>query len=186
MVRTVSKAKKAREKARQSSCLNNVKQLSVAFLQYAQDYDEALPRYVDTGYQFTTMAWYVVTQPYIKNTQVLYCPSISKTTQQTDYGVIYPRVSWVGGSANLSAVQYPAETCMVTETEGQDANGNRNAALYLAYSPFTYTAAAAGQSKFGLSYPGRHNEGNNCAFVDGHAKWLKYNDCMANRRFWNE
>ena len=29
---------KAREKARQSSCLSNVKQMGLAFLQYAQDY----------------------------------------------------------------------------------------------------------------------------------------------------
>jgi len=31
---------KAREKARQSSCLSNVKQLGLALLQYVQDYDE--------------------------------------------------------------------------------------------------------------------------------------------------
>jgi prepilin-type N-terminal cleavage/methylation domain-containing protein len=33
---------KAREKARQSSCLSNLKQLGLAVLQYAQDYDEIL------------------------------------------------------------------------------------------------------------------------------------------------
>ena len=31
---------KAREKARQTSCLNNVKQLTLGFVQYVQDYDE--------------------------------------------------------------------------------------------------------------------------------------------------
>jgi prepilin-type N-terminal cleavage/methylation domain-containing protein len=31
---------KAREKARQSSCLSNIKQIGLAFLQYCQDYDE--------------------------------------------------------------------------------------------------------------------------------------------------
>ncbi|MEN6304741.1 MAG: prepilin-type N-terminal cleavage/methylation domain-containing protein, partial [Armatimonadia bacterium] len=34
---------KAREKARQSSCLSNMKQMGLACLQYAQDYDEVLP-----------------------------------------------------------------------------------------------------------------------------------------------
>ncbi len=33
---------KAREKARQSSCQSNVKQLGLAFMQYTQDYDEKL------------------------------------------------------------------------------------------------------------------------------------------------
>lgn len=34
---------KAREKARQTSCLSNIKQIALATLQYAQDYDEVLP-----------------------------------------------------------------------------------------------------------------------------------------------
>ena len=34
---------KAREKARQTSCLNNVKQLTLAMMQYAQDHDERWP-----------------------------------------------------------------------------------------------------------------------------------------------
>lgn len=33
----------AREKARQSACLSNMKQVSTALMMYAQDYDEALP-----------------------------------------------------------------------------------------------------------------------------------------------
>ena len=33
----------AREKARQTSCLSNTKQMSLAFMQYVQDYDERLP-----------------------------------------------------------------------------------------------------------------------------------------------
>ena len=34
---------KVREKARQASCLSNLKQLGLAFVQYVQDYDERLP-----------------------------------------------------------------------------------------------------------------------------------------------
>jgi len=34
---------KVREKARQTSCLSNEKQLGLAFMQYAEDYDERLP-----------------------------------------------------------------------------------------------------------------------------------------------
>ncbi len=35
---------KAREKARQTSCLSNIRQLSTGILSYAQDYDEKFPR----------------------------------------------------------------------------------------------------------------------------------------------
>src|SRR5579883_3098687 len=33
----------AREKARGASCLSNVKQINLAFIQYVQDYDEVMP-----------------------------------------------------------------------------------------------------------------------------------------------
>src|SRR5258705_13707105 len=36
----------AREAARTSSCLSNTKQISLAVLQYVQDYDERMPCYV--------------------------------------------------------------------------------------------------------------------------------------------
>ncbi|GAH67153.1 unnamed protein product, partial [marine sediment metagenome] len=36
---------RAREKARQTSCLSNVKELTLAFLMYVDDYDEYLPPY---------------------------------------------------------------------------------------------------------------------------------------------
>ena len=39
----------AREKARQTSCLSNTKQLGLAFTQYAQDYDEHLPNAMING-----------------------------------------------------------------------------------------------------------------------------------------
>lgn len=34
---------RARENARRTQCLNNLKQLGMAFAQYTQDYDEAVP-----------------------------------------------------------------------------------------------------------------------------------------------
>ncbi|MGE5530650.1 MAG: prepilin-type N-terminal cleavage/methylation domain-containing protein, partial [Bacteroidota bacterium] len=36
---------KAREKARQSSCLSNTKQIGLSMMQYIQDYDEQLPKH---------------------------------------------------------------------------------------------------------------------------------------------
>ena len=47
---------KAREKARQSSCLSNTKQLALGMLQYTQDYDERLIWYVNSTYDFNNLA----------------------------------------------------------------------------------------------------------------------------------
>ncbi len=46
---------RAREKARQTSCLSNVKQLGLGFLMYAQDYDERLLPMSNSGGR-----WYVI------------------------------------------------------------------------------------------------------------------------------
>src|SRR5471030_3165545 len=63
----------AREKARQASCLSNMKQIGLATMMYIQDYDEtfplvyfAYPNGID-GKNYT--GWQIVVSPYIKNGQ---------------------------------------------------------------------------------------------------------------------
>ncbi len=176
---------RAREKARQASCLSNLKQIGLAVLMYAQDYDDVICPYVDSNYNFTTMAWWVVIDPYIKNDQIRKCPS-RRGTGETDYGVVYPHVSGVGTAKSLAEIQYPAETAMLTETEGQSSPTAPPGNLYLCYCPFCYAEGAISWAYYhGLAYPGRHNEGNNACFVDGHAKWMKRQSQITDRRFWN-
>ncbi|HOS91872.1 MAG TPA: DUF1559 domain-containing protein [Armatimonadota bacterium] len=68
---------KARAKARQTSCLSNLKQLANAMLQYAQDSDEGFPTHAtQCSYGVTqSLQWFEQLQPYIKNTAVFQCPS---------------------------------------------------------------------------------------------------------------
>lgn len=59
----------AREKARQTSCASNLQQLSLAILQYVEDYDEDVP--LANFYQGPTAtigngSWYYVVDPYVK------------------------------------------------------------------------------------------------------------------------
>ncbi len=64
----------AREKARQTSCLSNMKQLGLGLNMYAQDYDGAL---MQTTYEVPTVKihWTYVLQPYVKNVGIFVCPS---------------------------------------------------------------------------------------------------------------
>ncbi|MGE5531121.1 MAG: DUF1559 domain-containing protein, partial [Bacteroidota bacterium] len=81
---------KAREKARQSSCLSNVKQLSLAMMQYVQDYDESFPMaWCYFGTPEAMQIWKIHVAPYVKNTQVFVCPSCGIFNQpgNSDYGV---------------------------------------------------------------------------------------------------
>jgi prepilin-type N-terminal cleavage/methylation domain-containing protein/prepilin-type processing-associated H-X9-DG protein len=167
---------RAREKARQSSCLSNVKQINLALLQYSQDYDERLPGLYyypiitsapagNCFYHFHAVA------PYCKNAQLWKCPS--------RVGALWPSdgVHDLGFDSN-SAICY-------------DYNASLNwGGLGIVESPsdvFTYWDANCGwctstvspdyydQFRAGGNYYGgspTHNGGQNYGFLDGHVKWL--------------
>ena len=69
---------KAREKARQTSCTSNLKQLGIAVLQYTQDYDEFYPGGAVGGGNHAGFAygngWAGQVYPFVKATGVFVCP----------------------------------------------------------------------------------------------------------------
>src|SRR5438093_13554521 len=65
----------AREKARQATCLSNLKQLGNAQMMYTQDYDETYPKAYHELPDGSNWCWYLAIQPYAKNTQIFRCPS---------------------------------------------------------------------------------------------------------------
>lgn len=74
----------AREKARASSCLSNVKQIMTGVKMYAQDYDEQSMEYL--WYQLPNgnwPGWMEMVHPYIKNTDIFICPSAPRAV--SDY-----------------------------------------------------------------------------------------------------
>jgi prepilin-type N-terminal cleavage/methylation domain-containing protein/prepilin-type processing-associated H-X9-DG protein len=77
----------AREAARATACLSNSKQLGTAQLMYSQDYDETIIPWETATDSLGTQAqlanvWTVLMQPYIKNNQVLFCPSFNPQNTQ--------------------------------------------------------------------------------------------------------
>jgi prepilin-type N-terminal cleavage/methylation domain-containing protein len=94
---------KAREKARQASCTSNLKQLGVAMAMYMSDYDGiVLPSAIaQAGVPGNGVWWMILAQPYIKNTQVMVCPSYTNprwcdmTTCEANAGQRYWR--FMGG-----------------------------------------------------------------------------------------
>ncbi|MEA3376449.1 MAG: DUF1559 domain-containing protein, partial [Chloroflexota bacterium] len=74
----------AREKARQTSCLSNLKQIGIATKMYAQDYDGCTPiinvmfptpRDTTEGDPDGPLSPITVLNPYVKNRQIFVCPS---------------------------------------------------------------------------------------------------------------
>src|SRR5437764_6883631 len=77
----------AREKARSTACLSNLKQIGMATRMYSQDYDEVLvPNYLYTVHPAAGtlktgtpyLLWFEdLLQPYVKNSNVFVCPDWS-------------------------------------------------------------------------------------------------------------
>src|SRR5437870_6729880 len=55
----------AREAARKSTCISNMRQVGMALLMYAGDFDETLPW--STSSQFSGWTWYQSVDPYVKS-----------------------------------------------------------------------------------------------------------------------
>ncbi len=160
---------RAREKARQTNCLSNLRQFGTALQMYVQDYDEMIPPHTDDDPGGTPINWrYYWIQlrltPYTKNYQILRCPSDSGWTMPADtaggrwssYG--FNAGCGYGGTAD-AAFEVPAGTVVFFDADegdgGVEDDGNR---------PYQNPTCAA--------YT-RHNDGLNLTFYDGHAKWMR-------------
>lgn len=168
---------RAREKARQSSCLSNVKQLQLAVMGYSDDYDEMLPTNVHDisggGQNLGDMTWRSMILPYIKNTQIFICPSNKAMTgtafhSAMDWGEVagYGQnvVHWGVGAATppygrgLASCQDAASVIFLFESDGGESIGQEA-------DTHDWAPTAA--------WTKRHNDGSNVSFLDGHAKWMK-------------
>jgi len=181
---------KAREKARQTSCLSNVRQLCVADQSYAQDYDECVtPALVtELPYPQCRTHWSAHVRPYTKNDQIVVCPSDPKWVNGCHPGAA-PRVSYglsvYTNNANVSLGQftYPAETISFFDNYHNGASHEVGDLCSTSWqmSPCVgcrgRPAGIAPPGFSGFGAPGddysRHNQGLNVGLADGHAKWYK-------------
>ncbi len=157
---------RAREKARQSSCSSNAKQLALSVLMYAQDYDEKM-----TPTSAGPYYWGTLLAPYMKNTQILVCPS--RTGNHDDSASVlgaYPHyglADQIDGVA-MGTITMPAETVMLGESNWYTYSGGGGPAN-ATYGCFFIDLPDYTTPNNRWIYP--HNEGRNLALCDGHVKW---------------
>jgi len=179
---------RAREKARQTSCLSNVKQGVLAVLMYAQDYDET---HIIASHWPTpagTMYWYDVLQPYVKNDQLMVCPSAKN--YPLGYGWNYQEFGYTSSSATapdsdssqpLADTEEPARTIIIGD--------NPDTGFWGAHGRYIYGPSQVvkptdpGGDGFG-NVARRHNGGGNYGFCDGHAKWLAASVAAGQDELW--
>ncbi|NPV49408.1 MAG: prepilin-type N-terminal cleavage/methylation domain-containing protein [Armatimonadetes bacterium] len=153
---------KAREKARQTSCLANVKQLSLGILMYAQDYDEKLMRHC---YCYTGSCWAYNVQPYVKNTQILRCPSWD--------GISYGYNMQAVDCLKLASIKSPADLMLIADSRRKTSSGTLAAVAFLNHAPNGGACGWSGCNSTDACTSEIHNDGLNVGFCDGHAKWMK-------------
>ncbi len=172
---------RARAKAKQSSCLSNVKQITLAFLMYASDYDDTWPCYVGAeGFGNYTLitdpSLRNQLMPYIKNSQMWQCPS--QDPYPTAWAASYVPNRWPAGIGPLS---YPAKS---VDTTGTDtlmfacARGIPWGIFQMAaLDPATGLSVGAPWPATATDYDntnyGPHADGWNIGWAGGHAKWMK-------------
>ena len=158
---------RAREAARQASCVSNNRQYATATLMYAQDYDETFP--MNSYWAGTCVAtFYGLVDPYVKNKQITQCPS---ERQAMD---MYAMFAGFGGpcSDTPQFISYATNSDLFV-------NG---------FAPVVLPPTLASVSRTSdtiMAYDGnvdtnqrqlvqaRHNENFVAGFVDGHVKAIR-------------
>ena len=181
----------AREKARQTSCMSNMKQLGMGLAMYIDDYDERCFFFGHNSQLSRANSaiplgatrenrWWNQIYPYTKTTAgLIVCPSdtgrLPHATEDGQAG--RPRVprSYVANrmaeSLTLPAIDLPAEIVVITE------KGARFDDSWFEPPKNLYDKPGFGEPVLAMR---RHNEGVNAAFFDGHAKWMSKGTWLSN------
>ncbi len=181
---------RAREKARQTSCLSNLKQIGLGILMYVQDYDEKFA--ISAGYRNLDAVnvprgyWVHAIMPYVANRNIFECPSDGSPTSATYAGVTIP--ASYGYNLCLSGdgySSYHADRCVAGSPPTWDplkvGKVKSVTAMWMlsdCYITYPYSLThlrytVGGNPWREIGYGPLHNGGLNFCFVDGHAKWLQ-------------
>ena len=184
---------RARDNARRSSCLSNMKQIGLGIMQYTQDYDERLPLGI---YSTFTTRWSDLIQPYTKSRQIFQCPSDSNATTPTRLSYGINRNFMTQTALSLAEIPEVSTTAFVCEA------AQMNSTIIGVNDPTTWddssyinTTVNGGATDWqwtpprsldgSITYYGvnggdplrrpipRHFDGLSINYADGHAKWMR-------------
>jgi|LSQX01.3.fsa_nt_gb prepilin-type N-terminal cleavage/methylation domain-containing protein/prepilin-type processing-associated H-X9-DG protein len=161
---------RVREKARQSACTSNLKQLATAMLMYVQDYDERFPGSyccLASGFGY----WHQLIMPYVNNEDLFTCPSEPGRV----YNGAYPGGYGYNGYGTTASnglgwrIKYSSQWAPII------AKIKQPSMMVMLGEPHPYYFDLRGYGAAGTEYAPalRHNGGSNIAHVDGHVKWYQ-------------
>jgi len=193
----------AREKARQTACLSNLRQIGLATLMYAQDYDDHIVNTELGGDAGQEYFWGDMLAPYLKNRDILACPSAdvrlqydptTKTSLEWTYNygindIIAancvdaddPACRHIGVAGQASAaIDQPASTILIVDNlpSQTDTGDGDDTILGHARHEINWQWGHRDPTRLtvgGKSQDGysRHSDGFVLVLSDGHSKWRK-------------
>ena len=181
----------AREKARATTCLSNMKQLGTALILYADDYDGVGPsgqgyfnqwyngnagwmwsaqRGGYNGYQCWCYGWYSYPlDPYVKNVKLFECPSAGQVDDGSGHMWKTPGY-YMGGEYLFHSIWMKQSVAMTIDLKGagfdQFSEPSKTIVLY---------CDNRHAEKIGVFADSQQARKVNCTFADGHAKLWKGN-----------
>ena len=198
----------AREKARQTSCLSNLKNIGTAIMLYVDDNHETYPLTYSTDANYPKCHFPAILNSYVKNYAVWYCPSwistYDKSVDEASQGINALNGGY-GANASIMGYMDTANWADIAHsTKAARVKSPSNMVLIMDFGTWWFRAdlitawrgwagnmyfpgsAAGGIAPDGnvqgdyLSdfNTGRHNEGVNICFADGHANYEKSADVV--------
>ncbi len=148
---------RARESARKTQCMSNIKQIGMGLIMYANENNEDFPS--DTAYSGGSPAMRglnILYDTYISDNKVFNCPSDATVTSATNAGM---SVSTIGGTEAFTSTQ-----CSYGYDRAHRQADDADVALAADRPPATPSATANSAN---------HNaRGQNIVFVDGHVEFI--------------
>ncbi len=188
---------KVRDNARRASCQSNLRQVSLALMQYTQDNEERYPVGNNVGpWGPWGRGWAGEVYPYVNSREAFRCPDDSTPRPSVSY-CFNGNLDGQQRGGMLAASLAPASTVLLNECQGvpadpadpQEGNsggghGNDGGAGFIDYSgpDAHWVTGAMGQPAwdsglngggYGTQWQGIHADGSNFAMEDGHVKWLR-------------
>ena len=171
---------KAREKAKQISCINNEKQIALAWFNYANDYDGRLDEVRYTESKTKDLYWDGQLNKYINNVKVFQCPSDHGKRYYSNKGpfrsyavLVYYPTSTI--PKRITHYPNPSETIVYGEAATTYSHYNNNLASRIYYNKTRYDSYITDHSP--------HNVSSNVILADGHVGNYKYLSIPTD--FWN-
>jgi len=136
---------KAREKARQTTCLSNEKQLGLGFLQYTQDYDETFPFGNNGDFAAYPVGWAGAIYSYVKSAGVYKCPDDSTSATAPAVPISYG-YNWNVGNYTVITGNFGNGMKANPAKNSQFNSVSRTVVLCEAFSQTANVASATGEN----------------------------------------